>query len=143
MTHSRTLGFDFGTTNSVVASTSGAGSDLVALEGPDGADPVFRSALCFWQDEDVAGGVGVAAGPWAIAEYLDFPEGSRFIQSFKTVAASASFEHAGVFERRYRFEELGRLFLARMGDRAGGAMDGSARRVIVGRPVEYAGGRPD
>ena len=143
MTHSRTLGFDFGTTNSVFASTSGAGSDLVALEGPDGADPVFRSALCFWQDEDVAGGVGVAAGPWAIAEYLDFPEGSRFIQSFKTVAASASFEHAGVFERRYRFEELGRLFLARMGDRAGGAMDGSARRVIVGRPVEYAGGRPD
>lgn len=143
MTSPLTLGFDFGTTNSVVARTSGETSDLVLLDGPDGPDAVFRSALCFWQDEDEKGGVGVAAGPWAIAEYLEYPEGSRFIQSFKTVAASASFEHAGVFERRYRFEELGRLFLAKMGARASGAMDGSARRVIVGRPVEYAGGRPD
>ncbi|WP_204276974.1 hypothetical protein, partial [Escherichia coli] len=75
------------------------------------ADPVFRSALCFWQDEAERGGLGVAAGPWAIAEYLEFPEGSRFLQSFKSVAASASFEHAIVFERRLRFEELGRTFL--------------------------------
>ncbi|NWM30108.1 Hsp70 family protein, partial [Escherichia coli] len=85
--------------------------------------------------------LGVAAGPWAIAEYLEFPEGSRFLQSFKSVAASASFEHAIVFERRLRFEELGRTFLALMAARAGGALDGGARRVVVGRPVEYAGSR--
>lgn len=143
MTALPALGFDFGTTNSVAALAGDAGSELVRLEGPERGDPVFRSALCFWQDEAERGGLGVAAGPWAIAEYLDFPEGSRFLQSFKSVAASASFEHAIVFERRLRFEELGRTFLALMAARAEGALAGGARRVVVGRPVEYAGSRPD
>jgi hypothetical chaperone protein len=62
----------------------------------------------------------VEAGPWAIAEYLEYPEGSRFIQSFKTVAASPSFEHATIFERRYRFEDLGRIFVEKMAARSGG-----------------------
>ncbi|MBQ1498005.1 MAG: Hsp70 family protein [Sphingomonas sp.] len=143
MTALPALGFDFGTTNSVAALADEGGSTLVRLDGPERADPVFRSALCFWQDEAERGGLGVAAGPWAIAEYLDFPEGSRFLQSFKSVAASASFEHAIVFERRLRFEELGRTFLALMAARAQGALAGGARRVVVGRPVEYAGSRPD
>ncbi|MBN8810266.1 MULTISPECIES: Hsp70 family protein [unclassified Sphingomonas] len=143
MTALPALGFDFGTTNSVAALAGDGGSELVRLAGPESGDPVFRSALCFWQDEAERGGLGVAAGPWAIAEYLDFPEGSRFLQSFKSVAASASFEHAIVFERRLRFEELGRTFLALMAARAEGALAGGARRVVVGRPVEYAGSRPD
>jgi hypothetical chaperone protein len=137
------LGLDFGTTNSVAAVARGDGAELVTLAGPDGAEAVFRSALCFWEDGDAAGGLGVEAGPWAIREYLDFPEGSRFIQSFKSVAASASFEHATVFERRLRFEDLGRRFVALMAARAGGAMDGRARRVVIGRPVAFAGSRPD
>lgn len=143
MTQLPALGFDFGTTNSVAALARDGSSELLQLTGPERADPVFRSALCFWQDEGERGGMGVAAGPWAIAEYLEFPEGSRFLQSFKSVAASASFEHAIVFEKRLRFEELGRTFLALMAARAGGALAGDARRVVVGRPVEYAGSRPD
>ena len=134
------LGLDFGTTNSVAAIARDGASELVMFDAPVGGDPVFRSALCFWED---AHGLGVEAGPWAIAEYLDFPEGSRFLQSFKSVAALASFEHATVFERRYRFEELGRLFLTRMAVRSHGALDGEAARVVVGRPVDYAGHRPD
>ena len=133
------LGLDFGTTNSVAALATGETADLVLLDAPDGPDAVFRSALCFWEDD----GLQSAAGPWAIREYLDFPEGSRFIQSFKSVAASASFEHATVFDRRMRFEELGQLFVAKLAARARGALDGRARRVIVGRPVAYAGARPD
>ncbi len=139
---SRSLGLDFGTTNSVAALASGDTSDMVLLDAPAGREAVFRSALCFWEDEGVRGGIASEAGPWAIAEYLEYPEGSRFIQSFKSVAASASFEHASVFQRRYRFEELGRLLLDKMRDRAGGAFDGVSR-VVVGRPVEYAGHAPD
>jgi hypothetical chaperone protein len=135
----RALGLDFGTTNSVAAVAQGDAADLVMLDAPDGADAVFRSALCFWEDD----GVQSDAGPWAIREYLDYPQGSRFIQSFKSVAASASFEHATVFERRLRFEDLGRLFVERMAARAHGALDGGAGRVVVGRPVTYAGSRPD
>ena len=144
MSIARVLGFDFGTTNSVAALADRTGtSELILLNGPDGRDAVFRSALCFWQDEAERGGLAVAAGPWAIAEYLDYPEGSRFLQSFKSVAASASFAHANVFERRYAFEELGRLFLDRMAARAGGRLAGQADRIVVGRPVEFAGARPD
>jgi hypothetical chaperone protein len=142
------LGFDFGTTNSVAAlsaggSSGGAAPVLVAFDTPQGKGSVFRSALCFWQDEDVRGGLAVEAGPWGIAEYLEYPEASRFVQSFKSVAASAVFEHATIFERRYRFEELGRLFLDRLAARAGGALGSTKSRIIVGRPVEYAGSRPD
>jgi hypothetical chaperone protein len=89
------------------------------------------------------GGLAVEAGPWAIAEYLSYPGESRFIQSFKSVAASASFEHASVFEKRYRFEDLGRMFLEKLIAHAGGRLDNRPDRIVVGRPVEYAGSRPD
>lgn len=135
------LGLDFGTTNSVLARATGDDAHLIALDGPDGSDPVFRSALCFWQD-DVPGGIAVEAGPWAIDEYLHFPEGCRFLQSFKSVAASPSFDTAPIFARRYRFEDLGRAFLGRMAARANGALTG-ANRIVVGRPITYAGHRPD
>jgi hypothetical chaperone protein len=134
------LGLDFGTTNSVAAVARGGRSQLVPFDGPSGADPVFRSALCFWEE---ATRVAAEAGPWSIAEYLEYPEGSRFIQSFKTVAASASFEHAMIFGKRYRFEDLGRIYLEKMAKRSDGALDGRAARVVVGRPVGYAGHRPD
>src|SRR3546814_7020986 len=38
---------------------------------------------------------------------------------------------------------MGRLFLQRLIAHAGGALDERPRRIIVGRPVEYAGARPD
>jgi len=136
------LGLDFGTTNSVVALADAAGSRLVEFAGDRAAGAVFRSALCFWHD-DVPGGMAHEAGPWAIAEYLDFPEGARFIQSFKSVAASGLFETAGIFEKRYAFEELGRFFLGRLIAHAGGALDARPARIVVGRPVRYAGARPD
>ena len=136
------VGLDFGTTNSVVARVASDGTPrLMTFGGAEEA--VFRSALCFWQDEGMRGGIAREAGPFAIAEYLADPEHSRFIQSFKSVAASASFESAAVFGKRYRFEELGAMFLERLAAHAGGALDASPKRLVVGRPVEYAGARPD
>ena len=138
------LGLDFGTTNTVVALADGAGgSELVEFTGPHKSDAVFRSALCFWEDEEARGGIACEAGPWAIAEYLQSPLDSRFVQSFKTVAANSTFERALIFGKPFRFEDFGRLFLQRLVCHAGGRLDERPRRVIVGRPVEYAGARPD
>lgn len=137
---SAVLGLDFGTTNSVAAIAGNGKAKLVPLQAPAGLNSVYRSALCFWEEE---ARVEVEAGPWAIAEYLQYPEGSRFIQSFKTVAASLAFEQATIFQRRYRFEDLGRLFVKKMSERSSGVLDGRAARVIVGRPVVFAGHRPD
>ncbi|MEC9018170.1 MAG: Hsp70 family protein [Pseudomonadota bacterium] len=139
----RALGLDFGTTNSVVALAGDGQSRLVDFVGARATGAVFRSALCFWHDEEAKGGLAHEAGPWAIAEYMDYPEDSRFLQSFKSVAASPIFESASVFEKRIRFEDLGQMFLARMIAHAGGALDTRPERIIVGRPVEYAGSRPD
>ncbi|MDO7840753.1 Hsp70 family protein [Sphingomonas immobilis] len=133
------IGLDFGTTNSVAAVAHADTADLVMLDAPGGTDAVFRSALCFWEED----GIASEAGPWAVEEYLAFPQGSRFLQSFKSVAANATFEHASVFERRYRFEEIGRLFLSKLVARSRGTLAGRAKRLIVGRPVEFAGSRPD
>jgi hypothetical chaperone protein len=140
----RALGLDFGTTNSVVALAAYAGkSDLVDFKAPGGVSAVFRSALCFWHDDTIRNAIASEAGPWAIAEYLEYPQDSRFIQSFKSVAASTIFEHATVFDKRYRFEDLGQLFLDKLISHAGGQLDNRPERIVVGRPVEYAGARPD
>ena len=136
------VGLDFGTTNSVAARIGADGTPALVTLGGAG-EAVFRSALCFWQDEGVRGGIAHEAGPFAITEYLADPEHSRFIQSFKSVAASASFDTAAVFEKRYRFEELGRLFLARLAAHSHGGLEPGPARLVVGRPVEYAGARPD
>ncbi len=139
----RALGLDFGTTNSVAALAHDGESRLVEFAGAQATGAVFRSALCFWHDEAPRGGMAHEAGPWAIAEYLEFPEDSRFLQSFKSVAASPVFDSASVFEKRYRFEELGQMFLGKMIGHAGGSLDRRPERVVVGRPVQYAGARPD
>jgi hypothetical chaperone protein len=138
------IGIDFGTTNSVVARTNGRGTaELVSFAAPDGPSSVFRSALCFWQDEDARGGLAHAAGPWAIAEFLEFPQGSRFLQSFKSVAANPNFEQASVFETRLRFEQLGQIFLSHLREHGGGPLADLPDRIVVGRPVRYVGARPD
>ena len=140
----RTIGLDFGTTNTVVAlARDETAAHLVEFTGGQATGSVFRSALSFWQQEGAPGGIDCEAGPWAIAEYLDYPLGSRFIQSFKSVAASPLFEHASVFHKRFRFEELGHLFLDRLIAHAAGAIKARDARIVVGRPVNYAGARAD
>lgn len=138
------IGIDFGTTNSVVARANGQHApNLVSFAAPDGAASVFRSALCFWQDQEMPGGIAHEAGPWAIAEFLEFPQGSRFLQSFKSVAANPTFEHANIFEKRMRFEKLGQTFLHHLLTHAGDALANLPERIVVGRPVRYVGARPD
>ncbi len=140
----RTVGVDFGTTNTVVAASQ-AGRDprLINFSAPEATTDVFRSALCFWEDDTASSGVAVEAGPWAIAEYLSWPQGCRFIQSFKSVAASRNFDRAAIFEQRYTFEALGRAFLRELAKHAGGELDDRGSRIVVGRPVAYVGGSPD
>jgi hypothetical chaperone protein len=138
------LGLDFGTTNTVAALATGSNAPtLIDFAGPEATASVFRSALCFWEDEAASFGVSNEAGPFAIAEYLAWPQGSRFVQSFKTVAASESFEHASIFEKRYRFEDFGRLFLNRLVAHANSSLDAKPDRIVVGRPVVFAGSRPN
>ncbi|MBJ7483187.1 Hsp70 family protein [Brevundimonas sp.] len=143
MTPEMTLGIDFGTTNTVVALTGVDGAVAVLrFAAPDGDLTAFRSTLSFQIHED-ADGVAervVEAGPWAIDAYVEDPLDTRFIQSFKTFAASPAFTETVIDNRRYGFEDLLSSFLLRLRQRGGPAMSVLPARVIVGRPVTFAGG---
>ncbi|MGV8955732.1 MAG: Hsp70 family protein [Cypionkella sp.] len=142
-----TVGIDFGTTNTVVAVTGTDGQTVVIrFDAPTGEVTAFRSTLSF-QVEPARGAEPprrlVEAGPWAIDAYVEEALETRFIQSFKTFAASAAFTETVIDNRRYVFEDLLAAFLLRLRVHGGEAMADLPPRVIVGRPVTFAGGAPD
>ncbi len=140
-----TIGIDFGTTNTVVAVTRADGqAEVLRFEAPVGDLTAFRSTLGFQmhQAPGQAPERVVTAGPWAIDAYVEDPLDTRFIQSFKSFAASAAFTETVIDNRRYRFEDLLSAFLLKLRDHAGLALAELPRRVIVGRPVTFAGASP-
>ena len=138
-----TIGIDFGTTNTVVALAESDGNvDVLRFAAPDGELTAFRSTLSFQLHEE-HGRLPeriVEAGPWAIDAYVEDPLETRFIQSFKTFAASPAFTETVIDNRRYGFEDLLSSFLLRLRHHGGTAMETLPARVIVGRPVTFAGG---
>ena len=145
--HRPTLGLDFGTTNSVAALADPTRpGEVVPVTFPDGAvdHSVFRTALDFWTEGTREGRrTLVEAGPWAIAHFVESPEGSRFLQSFKTFAASPSFRSTSIHGRSLRFEDLLATFLERLAAHAAPAVSPLPKRLVVGRPVTFAGAAPD
>jgi hypothetical chaperone protein len=136
------LGIDFGTTNTVVALAGAAGpAHLVRFPAPDGELFAFRSCLSFHAG-DRPNERAIAAGPWAIEAYVEDPAETRFIQSFKSFAASESFSETTILNRRYRFEDLLSTFLLKLRAYADAGMAELPARVIVGRPVTFAGAAP-
>lgn len=144
---SPTVGIDFGTTNTVVA-IAGADGEAVILrfDAPTGELTAFRSTLSFQLQhagDDRPPERIVQAGPWAIDAYVEDALETRFIQSFKSFAASAAFTDTVIDNRRYKFEDLLSAFLLRLRHHGGEGMANLPPRVIVGRPVTFAGGAPD
>jgi hypothetical chaperone protein len=139
-----TLGIDFGTTNTVVSMAGDDGEAVLADFAFEGAaSTTFRSCMSFRSDSDQPNGRLVEAGPWAIDAYLEDPVETRFIQSFKSFAASAAFSETAILGRRYKFEDLLSAFLLRVRAHAGAVMAEPPARLIVGRPVRFAGPFPD
>jgi hypothetical chaperone protein len=136
------IGLDFGTTNTV-ATTINADGQAEALHFTHGDDAfdAFRSVLCFWQaHEDDKLRTEVDAGPWAIDRFLELAGDCRFIQSFKTFAASPLFTDTLIHARRLKFEDLLASFLRQVRAHAGTEFP---KRVVIGRPVKFAGAAPD
>jgi hypothetical chaperone protein len=91
--------------------------------------------LCFWAEESRGRQLlNHAAGPAAIHTYLEDPLDSRLIMSMKTYLAQKSFTETRIFGRIFTLERLIATFL-----RALLTEVGSAPRIVVGRPVRFAG----
>ncbi len=140
MTMTDAIGIDFGTTNTVAARLApDGGARLVEVAG----SLTFRSALSFAHAPNDPRGRVIEAGPFAIDAYVEDPLETRFIQSFKSYAASPLFTETRILERRYLFEDLLSAFLLNLKRHAGEAMADLPARAIVGRPVAFAGLQPD
>ncbi|MCB8822569.1 Hsp70 family protein [Microvirga rosea] len=139
------IGIDFGTSNTVVAIADPNGNvEALTFHHAGHALKVYVTALCFW-DERHGNGLKtrVEGGPWAIEQFLEGLTAHRFIQSFKTFAASATFQETRIFRERFRFEDLLSTFMRTLLSHAGGRLELSASNVVIGRPVEFAGFNPD
>ena len=137
------IGIDFGTTNTVVALPGEDGHARLVSFPTDAGDIVaFRSALSFHAPIGDPSGRVVEAGPFAIEAYVEEPLETRFIQSFKSYAASPLFTETQILRRRFTFEDLLAAFLLRLRAYAGEALAELPGRVIVGRPVNFAGLSP-
>jgi hypothetical chaperone protein len=142
MSQRRSLGLDFGTTNSVATLTDETGHSQAIGFSHDGQSvEACRSVMCFWREED--GRLSkplMEIGPWAIDQFLALDGDCRFLQSFKTFAASPLFVNTVIHNKAWRFEDLLAAYLRRLNERAGGAFP---KRVVIGRPVRFAGLRSD
>lgn len=136
---SSTIGIDFGTTNSVLAvADDNVSARVLPFSFENSILDMVRTALAFRRSgrHDPLG----EAGPWAIDMFLEAPEDTRFLQSFKSFAASHAFTDTAVFARRFNFAQLLEVFLKRLREHAGITFP---KRLVIGRPVTFAGAVPD
>ncbi|MGG6894441.1 MULTISPECIES: Hsp70 family protein [Rhizobium] len=140
----RALGFDFGTTNTVLAMADGPATQSVAFSSAAGTADSMRTALSFMKDPGLgAAAPKVEAGHAAIRQFIDNPGDCRFLQSIKTFAASALFQGTLIFAKRHSFEDLMEIFVRRLRAYAGENWPGDVSRIVTGRPVHFAGANPD
>ena len=143
--HKHVIGLDFGTTNTIVSTLGVHGhADLQKFTFENKKFAEFRSAMTFWREVDnQSSTLNIAAGPWAVGEFSKFPEDSRYLQSFKTFAASESFQHTMIYGEQFRFEDLLQNFYDTMISHTGAQHHPAKSRLVIGRPVRFAGHSPN
>lgn len=135
------VGVDFGTTNSVIAFANEKGEvRSVSWPSAHGPTQTFRTAMTFWKQ---GRGLGHVAGPQALERAIAAEAHERFIQSFKTHLASRVFSEARLFGQKVTIEELIAIFLRHLFEAQGGTEIAENAFLCAGRPVVFAGERPD
>ncbi len=140
-TQDGSLGLDFGTTNSSIA-TAGANGEVKLARFPFRAELTesFRSLL-YLEQHRTAGKSLVKSwtGPLAIEHYLDAENKGRLIQSLKSFLTSRSLKSTDVFGRQQALEDLIATILRDIRLEAERQFNCRAISVVVGRPVRFVG----
>lgn len=136
-----TLGLDFGTTNTVVSRRVGDEVSTVLFNTKRGPLDTVRTVLALWQDPSKLHS-SIAVGRDALAEFSEFPEDTRLIQSLKSYAANPLFRQAMILNKPYTFALLMREFLEGL-FRLSDITLTDVEKITVGRPVKFAGYNPD
>jgi hypothetical chaperone protein len=136
----RSVGLDFGTTNSAVGVTGEDGKvTLARFPHQDGVSDTFRSILYFHPDlRDGSNQLLPLAGGRAIDRYLEAADDGRLIQSLKSYLADVTFERTSIFNRSHSLVELLALLLRDLRARAEEQLGPLGKRLVVGRPVNFS-----
>lgn len=152
------LGLDFGTTNSAIAVADERGVVLTQFVVPtpgmaphqppaleaERTTPTFRSVLYFDPEELGPDQRPMSiAGPAAIEHYLLADGQGRLLQSLKSYLASHLFKSTAVYGRTYTLEALIGLIARDLRQGALRQFGPLPPRIVVGRPVRFAGSRDD
>ena len=144
MRNRKSIGVDFGTTNTVVAIAElGEAVRAITFHDDGEQSDIYRSVLCFEQLAASRFDVEASAGLKAIRAYLTSAHETRFIQSFKSHVASAIFDETRIFGRGYKFEDLLSTFFRLSIRDADEQLADLGGRVVSGRPVAFVGAAPD
>jgi hypothetical chaperone protein len=143
------VGLDFGTTNTVISTIMPDGErrrHVFPSPGKEGAGETdgFRSLICYWQEVS-AGRPSLhhSSGPQGIADYLEWGPDQRLIMSMKSYLADAGFGGTSIFGSRFGIEDIVADFLSDLLEAVDTEVSGVDARVMVGRPVVFAGSKPD
>ncbi len=136
-----TLGLDFGTTNTVVSLQRGNDITTLNFNTKHGLLDTVRTVLALWQDPGMKER-SIAVGRDALAEFSEFPDDTRLIQSLKSYAANPLFRQAMILNQPYTFAKLMGEFIEQLFSLSDINL-ASVGKIIVGRPVKFAGYNPD
>lgn len=135
----RSVGLDFGTTNSAIGVADGDKVSLARFAHRAGFAETFRSILYFHPDaRDERGRFIATGGPRAIDRYLEAEGKGRLIQSLKSYLADRGFQATSIFSRTHSLVDLLTLLLADLRARAEEDLGPLGSRIVVGRPVSFA-----
>jgi hypothetical chaperone protein len=127
VTHS--CGFDFGTSNSSIATFAGNKPGLIDLQ--DGKNSVPTAVFFNFDDGQTY------FGRQAINRYLDYDEG-RLLRSLKSLLGSSLYDESTyVRSRRVEFAEIIQLFVAFGRSATATPQSAGATKVVMGRPVHF------
>jgi hypothetical chaperone protein len=139
------VGLDFGTTNSAIATVIGSQPALAEFASASGTTNTFPSILYFERRKERAMTRLVsAAGPKALELYLEAEDKGRLIQSLKAYLADRGFDGTGVFSQHYSLVDMVSLIVRHLLLDARGLTDSSRgpaslpSRVVAGRPVHFS-----
>ena len=138
------VGLDFGTTNSAVATVTDAHAVLASYRTAKGPTDTFPSILYFERVREAAiTRLSSTAGPAAIERYLQADDKGRLIQSLKAYLADQRFDGTSIFSKRYTLEGLIALIVQQLVSQAGQTLGPLPSRAVVGRPVHFSRARDE
>jgi hypothetical chaperone protein len=136
----RSVGLDFGTSNSAVTCVDAAGVPVLArFPTAAGLIDTFPSVLHFERElEDGVPTLRAYAGAEAIERYLGHDTPGRLMRSLKAYLADRHFDGTSVYGRHLSLADLIAAFLKKLLGAAAMSLGPIPARVVVGRPVHFS-----